>query len=918
MKPRVYEIFLTIKRSRSLVDTIESMDIDVFFRRYGFDPDDFQREAIEWVSKGFSVLVSAPTGSGKTLVAEYALFQALEKKEKIFYTAPLKALSNQKFREFRSYLSPDKVGLLTGDNSINAEACVVVMTAEVLRNMLYEVSDLLRELEYVVLDEIHYMDDPFRGQTWEEIIIQLPREVKIIGLSATISNARELGDWMNSLRGDVKVVCHEKRPVELVNYYFVGDSLIPLFSKDIHRRIDIELEKLKRVYNAGRVRAHRAFRDLKPKRTKVVRELARLNMLPAIYFLFSRSACDDAVNYCIEDGLSLNSKAESEAIDAYIRGKTAPLDDADLECLNYRKFRNALRRGFASHHAGEIPLFKEAVEELFSMGLLKVVFATETLSLGINMPARSVVIESLTKWTGEKHRPLTPGEYRQLTGRAGRRSIDDVGYAVVLYQSFFSVDQIRALASRPPDPVVSSFQVTYNMVANLLSRYLPDEAERIINRSFGQYLADQKVVTLETEIDHLREEISLISQGAVCELGADAREYRRLEREIARISRTLAKIRKEKKRREITDALFSLEPGDVFLCGKREAPRVVAVVRKPSSRRGEPGVLVVDSKGRFRRISTRSLQHPPRVIGAVDIEKIVSPVKKVRSSVGGKMELLMRSSPEMNFTVIPGQKEISLSETLVALEKEFKNYPCHACQHKSRCLEAARREEKLEEKIMHAKKSLESSYEALSKKLKNVMSIMERFGFLEKESLTPKGQLLRRIYNECDLLVVESLTRGYLDRLEPVELVALASWFIYESREEDSSRNKDDYDYSGGLKGPLSEILLDLQVLYSNVKEEEEKMGLDLLGSIDTGFARMASDWASGSQLEEILLKYPYVSVGDMVRTMKQILDLLRQIEGVCDSPDLRHKIRAAMSLIDRGIVGYSSIESMIEKELVW
>lgn len=893
------------------------MDVDRFFKRYSFDPDNFQREAINWVSKGFSVLVSAPTGSGKTLVAEYALSAALEKKEKIFYTTPLKALSNQKFREFRSYLSPHKVGLLTGDNSINAGACVVVMTAEVLRNMLYEASDLLYALRYVVLDEIHYMDDPFRGQTWEEIIIQLPREVKIVGLSATISNARELGDWMNSLRGDVKVVCHEKRPVELKNYYFVGDSLIPLFSKEIHRRIEAELEKLKRVQEAGRIRGHKALRDLRPKRTKVVRELARLDMLPAIYFLFSRSACDDAVDHCIEEGLVLNSAGEAETVDAYIMEKTAPLDQADLECLNYRKFREALKKGFASHHAGEIPLFKEAVEELFSMGLVKVVFATETLSLGINMPARSVVIESLTKWTGERHRPLTPGEYRQLTGRAGRRSIDKVGYAVVLHQSFFSVDQIRALASRPPDPVVSSFQVTYNMVANLLSRHSLKEAEKIINRSFGQYLADQKVITCETEIEHLRREISLISRGAVCDLGADAREYRRLEREISRISRALASIRKEKRKREIADALSSLKPGDVFLSGKREAPGVMAVVRRPSSRRGEQGVLVVDSKGRYRRIDTRSLKYPPRVIGAVDVERIVSPVKKVRSSVGGKMELLMKSSPEMNVTLTPSEEEIPLNEALVALEAEFESHPCHACRHKSRCLEAARRTEKLEGKISAAKRSLESSHELLSRKLHDVMSVLERFGFLEKESLTPKGQLLRRIYNECDLLVVESLKRGYLNELEPNELVAFISWFIYESKEDESGRRKDYDDYQSGLKGTLSRILSDLEVLYTSIKEEEEKLGFDLLGSLDTGFVDMASDWANGRELEEILLKYPERSVGDIVRTMKQILDLLRQIEGVAESPRLKYKIREAMGLIDRGIVGYSSIESIIEKELV-
>jgi len=892
------------------------MDVDSFFKRYKFKPDDFQHEAVLWLSKGFSVLVSAPTGSGKTVVAEYALFSALEKNEKIFYTTPLKALSNQKFREFRSYLPLEKVGLLTGDNSINPEASVVVMTAEVLRNMLYEGSDLLCGLRFVVLDEIHYMDDPFRGQTWEEIIIQLPCEVKIVSLSATISNARQLGEWMDSLRGDVKVIYHEKRPVELKNFYFVGDSLIPLFAKDIHRRIEAELEKLKRMRDASRTRGYKILKELRPRRTKVIRKLASSDMLPAIYFLFSRSACDDAVDYCIEDGLFLNSKTEAKLVDSYLEEKVAPLEKADLECLDYRKLKLALRAGFASHHAGEVPLFKEAIEELFSLGLLKVVFATETLSLGINMPARSVVIESLTKWTGEKHRPLTPGEYRQLTGRAGRRSIDEVGYAVVLYQAFFSVDQIRALASRPPDPVVSSFQVTYNMATNLLARHSFEQAEKVINRSFGQYMADKKVVTLEAEIDHLQKEIALISQNAACDLGADARHYRKMEREVSRISRVLASVRKERRRSQTAEALSILKPGDVFLMGKKGAASVVAVVKKPSLKRGEPGVLVVDSRGRYRRVSTRSLAHPPRVIGAVDVERIVSPLKKVRASVGETMERLIGSFPEVN-AVTPSEEESVLRKTLNALQDEFESYPCHRCEHRTRCLEAARRAEKLEKKVETAKKLIESENEPLSKKLRDVMTILEGFGYLSGETLTPKGILLKQIYNECDLLVVESLERGYLDELDPSEIVAFTSWFIYESKEDDTARRKTEADHEGILKGPLFEILCELEIIYSEIKGEEEKFGLDLLGALDTGFADMAFFWAQGHELEEILSNFPDRSVGDMVRTMKQILDLLRQIEAVTESAELKEKLHEAMERIDRGIVGYSSIESIIEKELI-
>jgi ATP-dependent RNA helicase HelY len=529
------------------------MDVDDFERRYGFPLDPYQREAIGHLRRGRSVLVAAPTGSGKTVVAEYALEKARMEGKKFFYTAPIKALSNQKYRDLTRLYPQGEVGLLTGDNSINGDAPLVVMTTEVLRNMIYEDSPLLERLGVVVLDEVHYMQDPFRGGVWEEIVILLPSEVKLVALSATVSNAVDLGDWMNSLRGGLDVVASSQRPVKLKNFYFVGRALTPLFSRNLTRTINDQLEMAKgsRGQGGGR-RRQRGGPDLRPRRVEVIKELKAREMLPAIYFLFSRAACDDSVSMWLSQG-DLTGQPENKEIGEYLDEKVLLLQRSDLDCLDYRRFRRALISGVASHHAGQLPLFKEAVEELFSRGLIKVVFATETLSLGINMPARTVVIESLSKWDGSSHRPMTPGEYKQLTGRAGRRGIDEVGYAVVLHQSFVPVDQIRALVRKEPNPVVSSFDISYNMAVNLLARHDMTECQRLLNLSFAQYAADRRVVTLEARLEWLEQELGRQQSDSRCG-HSDAGTYRELEKELSRLSRRLSAVAKERRRREIREA----------------------------------------------------------------------------------------------------------------------------------------------------------------------------------------------------------------------------------------------------------------------------------------------------------------------------------------------------------------------------
>lgn len=892
------------------------MDPVVFEQSCGFELDEFQRVAIDHLDRDRSVLVAAPTGSGKTVIAEYALARARERGKKFFYTTPMKALSNQKFRDLSRAFPVGEVGLLTGDNSINGAAPLVVMTTEVLRNMIYEESPLVPDLGVAVLDECHYLHDPFRGAVWEEIIILLPASVKMVALSATVSNAAELGDWMNSLRGDVEVVLSGERPVKLRNFYFVGRALTPLFSRDLNRVIGDQLELAKKEQAARRERGRRRSRsDIRPDRVDVVRALAKKEMLPAIYFLFSRAACDDSVSRWREKGERLTSGEEAAQISAYLDEKVAAIDPVDLEVLDYKHLRSALLSGVAAHHAGVLPLFKEAVEELFTSGLIKVVFATETLSLGINMPARTVVIESLSKWGGDKHRPVTPGEYKQLTGRAGRRGIDEVGNAVVLYQSYFSPDHVRSLVRREPSPIVSSFRVTYNMAVNLLAAHDLAESNRLINLSFAQYAVDRKVVTLEAGLEALGERLERELDASRCAEGGDATDYRELEKQASGLKRKLSTLEKDRRNREVKEALSSLKPGDVFIAGGEASQKVLAVVKKQKGGAKDGDILVVDVSGRYRKISARSLAGPPRVIGSVEIERISSPTRKVRRSVAAKMEALGKDARGRKEKRAATAEEEEASRDVSRVRKQLEGHPCNRCMHRQRCLEAARRVEKARREIRSAKRERDTGHDVVSRRLGDVVSVLDEFGFMQGERLTTKGTVLRRVYNECDLLLVEALTRGVLSGLAPEELVALASWFIYESREGETAVERRALDDREHLEGGLGEVLERLEVIEEEMKSAEDKRGLDLLGSLDTGFGEAAYRWAGGAELEEMLSRFPDWSVGDMVRTMKQVIDLLRQISEVTEDPVTERNLDRAMGMVDRGIVGYSSLESILEHE---
>jgi ATP-dependent RNA helicase HelY len=536
-----------------------------------FTLDDFQIAGCRALEDGRSVLVAAPTGAGKTIVGEFAVHLAMrEPGDKAFYTTPIKALSNQKFRELQDVYGADQVGLLTGDTNINGNARIVVMTTEVLRNMLYADSPALRGLRYVVMDEVHYLADRFRGAVWEEIIIHLPPSVRLVSLSATVSNAEEFGDWLDTVRGDTEVIVSETRPVPLEQHVLVRGDLLPLFDDRAGiatAQVNQELMRIRSFKGANFERNHRVQASNSARhagyeaarrrpnrggkrpvrsanvqrierldRPDVVELLARANLLPAIFFIFSRVGCDAAVQQVRRAGVRLTSQEERAEIRAIVEERTRTLHDEDLAVLGYWEWLDNLERGVASHHAGLLPAFKEVVEELFQRKLVRVVFATETLALGINMPARTVVLEKLEKFNGEARVAITSGEYTQLTGRAGRRGIDVEGHAVVQWTEGLDPQAVAALASRRTYPLNSSFRPTYNMAVNLIDQFGRAKAREILESSFAQFQADRAVVGLARQVREHEESLAGYEKAMTCDRG-DFAEYSGIRRELSDVEK---------------------------------------------------------------------------------------------------------------------------------------------------------------------------------------------------------------------------------------------------------------------------------------------------------------------------------------------------------------------------------------------
>jgi len=508
---------------------------------FDFKLDDFQLEAMDYINTDKSVVVCAPTGAGKTVIAEFAVKKAIQNGKRVFYTTPLKALSNQKFNDFKRAYGEDKVGLLTGDTTINREGQIVVMTTEVYRNMLYgtnlgKVEENLKNVQYIILDEVHYMNDEQRGTVWEESIIYSPNNIQIVALSATIANASELTEWINTVHGDTRLVNTDFRPVPLRHFYFSKqnpDKILPLFSPG--GKLNSKIKPEKPLFRGGK-----KVKETSP--VDLIRVLHTNDMLPAIYFTFSRKKCDDNMAECAK--LKLLNKFEERRLLQIIDEQVL-----DTPYLSKSKHLEYLYSGVASHHAGLLPGWKVLIEKLFQQGLIKVVFATETLAAGINMPARSTVISSISKRSDEGHRILTASEFLQMSGRAGRRGMDEVGYVTVVGTQFQSPDEVAELASSASDPLGSKFTPSYSMVLNLLQRFKLEDARELILKSFGYFSSTERLKPLYNEQTKTKEIIDDINS-LKCPYsltGQDIIEYNKLKNTYVQYRKLTNTLRKQAK-----------------------------------------------------------------------------------------------------------------------------------------------------------------------------------------------------------------------------------------------------------------------------------------------------------------------------------------------------------------------------------
>jgi ATP-dependent RNA helicase HelY len=878
-----------------------------FAARYPFELDDFQIEAIEALDSGESVLVAAPTGSGKTVVAEFAVERALDLGSKAFYTTPLKALSNQKFGDLVARYGAAKVGLLTGDNSINSEAPVVVMTTEVLRNMLYEKSPTLLGLSCVVLDEVHYLQDPYRGAVWEEVLIHLPLSVPVVCLSATISNAEEFGEWIGTLRGPTRVVIEERRPVPLEHHYLIGHELHPMHvqqdGEPIPNPYIISLDQQEVRYHtyyrrsSGAAQHQRIPRPREgyrrvyvPRREEVVEVLAQNEMLPAIYFVFSRAGCDRSVEWLMDAGIRLTTREEADRIREFADMRVAWMAEEDLETLGFYEFREALSAGIAAHHAGMLPVFKETVEELFKAGEVKVVFATETLSLGINMPAKTVVIEDLWKFSGERHELLTPGEYTQLTGRAGRRGIDEIGHAVVVFQRQVPFERVASLASTRTYELSSSFRPSYNMAVNLVRNYTREQAHRLLNSSFAQFLADRGVVALEREIERDTADLAGYRGQMHCHLG-DFAEYWRLREKAEQIREEARKGRDRVRSDAVRHALAALRPGDVIFV-PRARRRGLAVVL--SSREGRPTVLAQDRK--FFRLSVRDFEEPPIVLTKIPLPRSGSARSaRFRRDLAARLVALDVRPPKQRRDRLDARAQREAAR----LEELASRHPCHACPDRPTHERWAVRASQVEQRLRGIERRVKTRTETLARQFERVLGVLEELGYVRDFAILPKGDVLSRIYGEGDILVAEALGEGLVTGLSPAETAALVSTVVYESRER-VPRQAD------MPTADTAERYQRLDRLWRRIRRSEDSHHVELCRELEAGFATPVFQWAEGKPLQDVLAETG-LAPGDFVRNCKQLLDLLRQIEEVASgqTAELAHQ---AIESVNRGVVSYTGV----------
>lgn len=885
-----------------------------FAAGYDFPLDEFQLSAASSIAQGRGVLVAAPTGAGKTIVGEYAVYAAFHNDGTCFYTTPIKALSNQKYHDLVRRYGPENVGLLTGDVTLNGDAPIVVMTTEVLRNMIYAESDRLDTLTHVVMDEVHFLSDKSRGPVWEEAILNLDPRVILVSLSATVSNVEEFGGWLSTVRGETDIIVTEKRPVPLNQFMMVGRHILPLFEGDQQH-----IGAINRKVVAAAAKAEETGKRRGPKRADVVQHMAAAGMLPAIYFIFSRIGCDSAVKQLLLDRVDFTTEADRKEILRTVDEGVADLSEEDLNVLGFRQWRRALSCGFAAHHAGMLPAFRHIVEDLFSRGLLKVCFATETLALGINMPARSVVLEKLTKFNGEEHADLTPGQYTQLTGRAGRRGIDTKGNAVVLWSQGLDPYGVADLASTRTYPLDSTFRPGYNMAVNLVNTLGLEDAHRLLLRSFAQYQANGSIVEQAEQVEKRRRELADMEKQLKREIAHQRRqehdrdrdfelvvEYAGLRRKLSQEERRAKREAVDERSQETIKLLQSLNTGDVIALPTGKNPMTAVVVRSDSAPHF-PRPTIITEDGWVERVNPDMFGNTPVVVGHMRLNRGVSRAPKRQArSVAANLRRLNVDKPKR----LKPRAKGNTAQTQV-FRDQVHMHPVHAWEGREDLTRAAEQFLKAQRRLAFQLDETTPNTDSLSSQFNRILLLLQELDYVELDidpatgdptsaSIAMEGARLARVHHESDLLVAQCLRRGIWDQLDPAELAAAVSCCVFENRRETEN----------SMEVPteeLSDAISQTLRIYQELSSDERRHNLSVTREPELGFATAAHQWTAGAPLEYCLLAAEAsgasLTPGDFVRWCRRVIDLLEQIKHTGYSDEVKAASRAAVKAMKRGVV---------------
>ncbi|MBI9000434.1 RNA helicase [Corynebacterium sp. CCM 9185] len=932
--------------------------LDEFTARLDFPLDAFQLEGCRAVEADHGVLVCAPTGAGKTIVGEFAVSLSLSRGTKCFYTTPIKALSNQKFHDLVEAHGEDSVGLLTGDVSVNATAEIVVMTTEVLRNMIYAGSPALDRLSHVVMDEVHFLADRSRGPVWEEVILNLDESVRIIGLSATVSNSEEFGAWLRTVRGDIEVIVSEQRPVPLDQWMMLGRKLYPLFEpgtggevnreleKHVQRLNSAEIERGSQTYSAGggfrsrsaghvedrRDRRRGGHRSGKPReggvprpmgRPEVLQVLQGRDMLPAITFIFSRAGCDGALHQCLGSRLTLTTEDEAKEIGRIVDAGVSDIPEVDLEVLRFRQWRAALTRGFAAHHAGMLPAFRHIVEELFTRGLVRAVFATETLALGINMPARSVILEKLVKYNGEAHVDLTPGEYTQLTGRAGRRGIDTMGNAVVQYAPAIDPRAVAGLASTRTYPLISTFQPGYNMSVNLIRTIGYGPAHRLLEKSFAQFQADGSVVDEVREIERAERKVADLRdqlQRAVTTANPPSTygdpvteflDYIRIRTELSKTEKKARRRHLEDRHTETVVALRKLQIGDVIALPTKKRP-MLAVVVTPAPDSKNPRPWIITETGWSGRVNAESFAVAPQIVGHMSLGKDVQ--RKPRKNARVVVQQFRRGDyprPKR----LRHETRIRDTDQVRELRAELRAHPAHDWADRELLARTAEKLVRKQRDLDRLVSRVSAATDTLGRTFDRIVDLLAEMDYLEFVTgegdaeptpvITEEGERLAQIHNESDLLVAQCLRRGIWNDLDPAELAGVVSMCTFQNRREVRGVAPD------AATDRMATAMNATMRIHGELVFDEQRHNLPVTREPEAEFALAIHQWTAGAPMGYCMAAAAEsgaeLTPGDFVRWCRQVVDLLEQVAKTGYTDEVRRNARTAINEIRRGVVALGS-----------